>query len=64
MGNEMMQEAIDFNCRLCHWHKLPYYQSLETTGFCGGKDIVVADGYRWLELGHYNGAQSYSRVCA
>eukprot|EP00973_Karenia_brevis_P028143 3877478-Karenia_brevis.AAC.1 len=65
VGDDFMTTALEYHCRVCQWHKYPYYQSLETTGFCGGKERVVADGFRWLELGQGpGGGQSFNRVCA
>eukprot|EP00973_Karenia_brevis_P095270 12426558-Karenia_brevis.AAC.1 len=56
--------AREFDCRLVQWRNIPYFQNLETTGFTQGRSREVADGTNWLQLGHCNSLQSYSRTCA
>eukprot|EP00973_Karenia_brevis_P039265 5422748-Karenia_brevis.AAC.1 len=61
---DLLRVAREFGCRLLHERGDWYFQSLETTGFVGGTQRIVHDGSKWLELGKYEGRQSYSRVAA
>eukprot|EP00973_Karenia_brevis_P008573 1159204-Karenia_brevis.AAC.1 len=43
----LMRTALEFNFRLLHVRGVPYFQSLETTGFTQGRAREVKDKSKW-----------------
>eukprot|EP00973_Karenia_brevis_P050645 7033639-Karenia_brevis.AAC.1 len=54
VAEDFLKAAREFDCKVVHVRRIPYFQSLETTGFTQGRSREVADGTKWLQLGHCN----------